>query len=114
MDDLNQKLAQILNDPESMNRVKEMAESILSQNEKQEQPEDSVFGIPDSTELGNIMSIVSKLNQKNDDARTNLLAALKPHLSEPKREKVDTAIKILRLLDLLPALKESGILGKLL
>ena len=114
MDDLNQKLAQILNDPESMNRVKEMAESILSQNEKEEKPEDSVFGIPDSAELTNIMSIVSKLNQKNDDARTSLLAALKPHLSEPKREKVDTAIKILRLLDLLPALKESGILGKLL
>ncbi len=115
MDDLNQKLAQILNDPESMNRVKEMAESILSQNEKpQQEEENSVFGIPDSNELMNIMSIVSKLNQKNDDARTNLLAALKPHLSEPKREKVDTAIKILRLLDLLPVLKESGILGKLL
>ncbi|MBR6533593.1 MAG: hypothetical protein IKT44_04125 [Clostridia bacterium] len=114
MDDLNQKLAQILNDPESMNRVKEMAQSILSQSEKQEQKEDSVFGIPDSAELMNIMSIVSKLNQKNDDARTNLLSALKPHLSEPKQEKVDTAIKILRLLDLLPALKESGILGKLL
>lgn len=114
MDDLNQKLAQILNDPESMNRVKEMAESILSQNDKPKTEEPSVFGIPDSAELMNIMSIVSKLNQKNDDARTNLLAALKPHLSEPKREKVDTAIKILRLLDLLPALKESGILGKLL
>jgi len=65
-------------------------------------------------ELMNIMSIVSKLNTKNDDARTNLLAALKPHLSEPKREKVDTAIKILRLLELLPILKESGVLGKLL
>ncbi len=115
MDDLNLKLAQILNDPESMNRVKEMAESILSKNEKEPaEPENSVFGIPDSDELMNIMSIVSKLNQKNDDARTNLLSALKPHLSEPKREKVDTAIKILRLLDLLPVLKESGILGKLL
>lgn len=114
MDDLNQRLAQILNDPESMNRVKEMAESILSQNDKPQTEEPSVFGIPDSQELMNIMSIVSKLNQKNDDARTNLLAALKPHLSEPKREKVDTAIKILRLLDLLPVLKESGILGKLL
>lgn len=114
MDDLNQKLAQILNNPESMNRVKEMAESILSQNEEKKETESSVFGIPDSDELMSIMSIVSKLNQKNDDARTALLAALKPHLSEPKREKVDTAIKILRLLDLLPALKESGILGKLL
>ncbi len=115
MDDLNQKLAQILNDPESMNRVREMAESILSNEEKtEEKTDDSVFGIPDSAELMNIMSIVSKLNAKNDDARTNLLAALKPHLSEPKREKVDTAIKILRLLELLPVLKESGVLGKLL
>ncbi len=115
MDDLNQKLAEILNDPESMNRVREMAESILSnQDKKEEPPDDSVFGIPDSNELMNIMSIVSKLNAKNDDARTNLLSALKPHLSEPKREKVDTAIKILRLLELLPVLKESGVLGKLL
>lgn len=114
MDDLNLKLAQILNDPESMNRVKEMAESLLSEQPKDEAKDESVFGIPDSAELMNIMSIVSKLNQKNDDARTNLLAALKPHLSEPKREKVDTAIKILRLLDLLPVLKESGVLGKLL
>ncbi|MBE6787187.1 MAG: hypothetical protein E7537_02440 [Ruminococcaceae bacterium] len=113
MDDLNKKLADILNNPESMNRVKEMAESILSQNESPPQ-DDSVFGNVNSDELMNIMSIVSKLNQKNDDARTNLLSALKPHLSEPKREKVDTAIKILRLLDLLPILKESGILGKLI
>ena len=115
MDDLNQKLAQILNDPESMNRVREMAESILSKEEtKEEKSDDSIFGIPDSNELMNIMSIVSQLNAKNDDARTNLLTALKPHLSEPKREKVDTAIKILKLLDLLPILKESGVLGKLL
>lgn len=115
MDELNQKLAQILNDPESMNRVREMAESILSENEKKETEKDeSVFGIPDSSELMSIMSIVSKLNAKNDDSRTALLTALKPHLSEPKREKVDTAIKILRLLELLPVLKESGVLGKLL
>lgn len=115
MDDLNQKLAQILNDPESMNRVKEMAESILSGNEqKNEQPKSAPGDMPDADELIKIMSIVQKLNSNNDDKRTNLLTALKPHLSDPKREKVDTAIKILRLLDLLPILKESGVLGKLL
>ena len=115
MDDLNQKLTEILNDPESMTRVREMAESILSDNAKKDEPEDPSFlGNLDGAELGNIMSIVSKLNQKNDDPRTALLAALKPHLSERKREKVDTAIKILRLLELLPLLKESGVLGKLL
>ncbi len=115
MDDLNQKLAQILNDPESMNRVREMAESILSKdNKKSESEDETLFGKLDGSELTGIMSLVSKLNQSHDDARTNLLAALKPHLSEPKREKVDTAIKILRLLDLLPLLKESGVLGQLL
>ena len=114
MDDLNQKLAQILNNPESMNRVREMAESILSEKDKAEPIDNSVFGNIGTDELSGIMSVVSKLNQSQDDARTNLLAALKPHLSEPKRDKVDTAIKILRLLDLLPILKESGVLGKLL
>jgi hypothetical protein len=92
-----------------------MAESILSDKDtKKPEADNSPFGAVDSGELMNIMSIVSKLNATNDDARTNLLTALKPHLSEPKREKVDTAIKILRLLELLPLLKESGVLGKLL
>ncbi|MBE6777443.1 MAG: hypothetical protein E7542_04960 [Ruminococcaceae bacterium] len=113
MDDLNQKLSQILNDPESMNRVRQMAESILSDKEE-ETTDDSIFGSFGSEELGNIMSIVSRLNNQQNDARTSLLLALKPHLSEAKQEKVDTAIKILRLLDLLPILKESGVLGKLL
>ncbi len=115
MDDLNKKLTEILNDPESMNRVREMAESILTDNnQKEETVDESIFGNLNGAELGNIMSIVSKLNQKNEDPRTTLLTALKPHLSERKREKVDTAIKILRLLELLPLLKESGVLGKLL
>lgn len=114
MDDLNQKLSQILNDPESMNRVRQMAESILSDKEEEKSEDDSIFGSFGGEELGNIMSIVSKLNNQQNDARTSLLLALKPHLSEEKQEKVDTAIKILRLLDLLPILKESGVLGKLL
>lgn len=114
MDDINLKLAQILNDPESMSRVREMAESILSQDSVKQEKNDSPIGAVDSAELMKIMSLVGRLQNQGDDARTNLLAALKPHLSEPKREKVDTAIKILRLLELLPLLKESGVLGKLL
>jgi len=40
--------------------------------------------------------------------------ALNPHLSEESQRRVDTAVKILRVIDLLPALKESGLLEKLL
>ena len=113
MDELSQKLAEILNNPESLNRVREMAEDILGEKPKEE-PQNDIPDLLSNVDLMNVMSLVSKLNTKAEDSRTALLTALKPHLSEPKREKVDTAIKILRLLELLPIIKESGALGKLL
>lgn len=114
MDDLSKKLSEILNDPESMNRVREMAESILSEKPEPEPQKNDLSALADIGEISQIMGLVSRLQSQNDDPRAALLSALKPHLSEAKREKVDTAIKILRLLDLLPLIKESGILGKLL
>lgn len=114
MDDISAKLSEILSDPESMNRVKEMAESILNKSPEPEPPKADLNGLADIGDITQIMGLVSRLQSQNDDPRAALLSALKPHLSEAKQEKVDTAIKILRLLDLLPLIKESGILGKLL
>ena len=114
MDELSAKLSEILSDPESMGRVREMAESILNQKSEPKPPENDLSQLADIGEISQIMGLVSKLQSQNDDPRAALLTALKPHLSEAKREKVDTAIKILRLLDLLPLIKESGILGKLI
>ena len=114
MDDISEKLAELLNDPESLNRVREMAENILGNNDKKETPPESSdssggwFDGLDSAQLGKIMSIMSRLKSNHDDNRAKLLLALKPHLSEPRREKVDTAIKLLKLIDLLPLLKGSG------
>jgi len=114
MDDISAKLSEILSDPESMNRVKEMAESILNKSPEPEPPKADLSALTDIGDITQIMGLVSRLQSQNDDPRAALLSALKPHLSEAKQEKVDTAIKILRLLDLLPLIKESGILGKLL
>jgi len=61
-------------------------------------------------ELKALMSIMGRLKSGNDDSRTRLLLSLKPHLSEPKREKVDTAVKILKIIDMLPLLRETGLL----
>lgn len=122
MDDLNEKLAGLLNDPESMNRVRKMAESLLGSQRQEDTPSpaspmlsntDSV-GIAGGDELRAVMNIMSRLKNEKNDSRTQLLLALKPHLSEPRQEKVDTAVKILRLLDLLPYLKESGVLNLLM
>lgn len=122
MEDLNEKLAEILNDPESMNRVRKMAESLLGNQRQEDTPppappilsNNDNGGISGGDELRAVMNIMSRLKNEKNDSRTQLLLALKPHLSEPKQAKVDTAVKILRLLDLLPYLKESGVLNLLM
>lgn len=117
MDDISEKLADLLNDPDSLNRVREMAESILGGDSKTEPPppdnSGSIFDNMDidPAQLGKILSVMSRLKSDKDDKRSKLLLALKPHLSEPRREKVDTAIKLLKLIDLLPFLKDSGMLN---
>ena len=115
MDDISEKLADLLNDPDSLNRVREMAENILGGNNENRHtpPPNNVGSIFDNmdvdpAQLGKILSVMSRLKSDRDDNRAKLLLALKPHLSEPKREKVDTAIKLLKLIDLLPFLKDSG------
>jgi hypothetical protein len=64
------------------------------------------------------MNTVLKLQQvfqsiNVNDKNTQLLLALKPHFSERRRQKVDQAISMMRLMAMLPALKESGIFAGL-
>ncbi len=114
MDDLSEKLAGILNDPESMNRVKQMAESILGNNQPSlpaTTENDGLNGLLGADEMQTIIKLITKFKNSGPDPRSQLLTALKPHLSEPRREKVETAIKILKIIELLPLLKDSGILN---
>lgn len=113
MDDLSEKLAGILNDPQSMERIRNMAKGLFS-SEKAEESPPAPPSLPDISEIGGIMSMLSRLKIGGEDDRTRLLLALRPHLGEERQKRVDTAIKILRVIDLLPALKESGLLEKLL
>lgn len=112
MDDLNEKLAGILNDPESMERVRKMAENLFGEepSKQSSNTETADFGsLPSGEELQAIMSIISQLKNQKSDQRTHLLTALKPYLSQHRQEKTDNAIKILKLLELLPLIKDSGL-----
>lgn len=62
--------------------------------------------------LGNLGKLSSALS--HDDERTALIRALKPMLSEPRQQKAEEAIRILKLLQLLPLLRDSGLLKGLL
>ncbi len=108
MDDIAEKLSSLLEDPEGLNKIKSLAEGILSDNKKEDKP-DNDFQMPDI----NMLMKLSKAFKSTKDDRINLLLALRPHLSEERKAKVDTAVKLLKIYSLMPLLKESGVLGGL-
>ena len=113
MDDLNGRLEEILSDPESMKRVRMLAESLLGEESEQSgngESEQGEAGASDAADISRIISILGRLENRGDDNRTRLLLALRPHLSERRRVKVDSAVKLLKLIEALPLLKEAGIL----
>lgn len=71
---------------------------------KQKSSANDFFSGIDPQTMMKIANIISKLNSKSDDPRCELIAALKPLLSEQRRHKADEAIKILKLLSMLPFL----------
>ncbi len=114
MDDLNEKLTELLNDPESMKKVREMAENLLG-DPPPEPPTPTaapdLAGLLSGNELGAITSLIARMKTDTGDPRVQLITALRPHLSEKRRERADAAIRLLRLIDLLPLLRESGLLN---
>ena len=129
MNDIVSQLSSFIESKEGMDTVKGLAESLMSGDSdissllssivtdnassvmpppKKEEKTESLPPIsPD--QLSSIMRIMSALNSSSDDSRTRLLLALKPHLSEKRRERVDKAIKIMKLLAIMPMITESGI-----
>ena len=70
-----------------------------------------LFGNIDIDTILKIGEIMSKLSET--DKNTELLLALKPHLSKENQDKVDKALMFLKIMTILPLLKESGLLDKL-
>ena len=68
----------------------------------------SKTGFPDLSVLSRLAPLLSELGKK--DERADFIAALKPLLSEPRQHKADEAVKIIKLMSLVPLLKEQGIL----
>ena len=109
MDDIKSKLSEILNDPEALNNLSQMAETLFSgENSSDGDGSSQTQDFPDMEQLGNIMAIMSKHNGSQDNDRTRLINALKPYLSEKRQAKADNAIKLLKIMELWPLIKESG------
>ncbi len=119
MEDLTEKIAEILSNPEMMNTIKNISGLLGSPSENEscddkESPpesEESSFSFPPEMMqmILKLMPILSSLNNE-DDKYTRFLEALRPLLSEKKRKKLDESSKIFKIIRILPILKNQGIL----
>lgn len=73
---------------------------------------EGLFSGLDPELLIRLMSLMETLNQPDDNER--FLLALRPLLREENRPKIDSAVRLLRLMTLLPFIRESGFLEKLM
>lgn len=114
MDNINDIISSLSDDDIEM--LKGVASSILGDgnaNEQKSAESDKKSVFPNGLNLSqsdlNMMlkakTIIDKMNNTSSkDA--DLILALKPHLSEESRAKADKAIRILKLFDILPYIKE--------
>ena len=130
MDDLSGMIQNLLQDPQTMAQVQSLAKSLglgdttpsmpspesssalsMLQNlmpaQAQNEPQDNMVSL-----LLRAAPLLTTVNQ--EDNATRFLAALRPLLGETRQRKLDEAGRILKLLRLLPLLKESGLLQNIL
>lgn len=87
-------------------------DSDKSDSDKENEQSEGLFSGLDPEMLVSMLSLFETLNQPDDNER--FLLALKPLLREENRKKVDSAIRLMKLFSLLPVLKDSGLLNKLM
>lgn len=69
-----------------------------------------LFSGIDIGSMAKIAGLLGAAGKTSNDEK--LLLALKPLLREENRGKVDTAVRLLKLISLLPLLKDSGLFGQ--
>lgn len=125
MDDLSAAIRDLLQDPQSMAQIQSLAQS-LGLNDTQpvsaNTPNSLQALLPAASAAQNTDPMLSMLMRaapllakaSEEDDATRLLSALRPLLSEARQKKLDDAGRILKLLHLLPLLRESGLLQNIL
>lgn len=117
MDNINEIISSLTDDDIQM--LKGVASSILGEDNSANENTKQGVNLPSANNMlsgfnlsqGDLnmllkaKSVIDKMNNtssKNED----LIIALKPHLSEQSREKADKALRVLKLFEILPYLKE--------
>ena len=121
MDDLMKKMQEVLSDEQSMQQLNELAAMFRS--EMNGTPEHTPGDNPPPAEEGQeaagfdfskLLQLQGLFNSQQEDKNAALLLALRPHVSQERQQRIDRAVKLLRLYTMWSVLKESGLLQDLI
>ena len=114
MSEWDEKLNSILSDPEAMSQIMSLAQSLSGQGEHAEDPSaegtpvtetgpDEESGLPgglDPELLRRIRPLMEQMNRPESNETAAFLRALRPFLSEKRRDKVERAAQLARVIHL--------------
>lgn len=121
MDDVMGRIQEMLSDEESMQQIKELADMLSVSSAPPEQPppanNSDNNNNNNNNDIGFDFSMIFKIQEimsaAKSDKDTELIMALKPHLSAEKQERADKAVKFMKLFSVWETLKSSGMLNDL-
>ena len=102
MDDLEQKLSSLLADPAAMERVGSLLRSLGADDAPPEPAESTAPTSPPAPSLESLLPLLTSAGKENPN--TALLQALRPYLHGEREKRLDDALHLLRLTELLPLL----------
>jgi len=110
MEDISKKISEILNDPEAMSRLQNLAGMFdngsdnTAQSSAAPQPDEDQ-GFDGAEMLSAAMKFMPLLKRlREDDEASAFLKALRPLLSPERQQKLDEALKIQQIMKLVPML----------
>ena len=111
MSDIQDKINQILNDPEALRQVQSLGAQLglsgSAPSDPAPAPKPPESGGDMMTALTSLAPMMSRFSEDDDVSR--LLGALRPFLSEEKQQKLDRAQRLMKLVRIIPLIKDSGL-----
>ena len=109
MSEMEDRLNSVLNNPQMMQQILSMAQSMGGQNQKEDSPQ-KIDSMPE-IDLGMLQKISGLAGQSGiDKDQRSLLHALSPYLSQERISKLEKAMRAAKMARMATALMNSGAL----
>ncbi|MBP3300584.1 MAG: hypothetical protein J6M34_03680 [Clostridia bacterium] len=106
MSDLFSKVSELLSDPESAQKIKSIAASLSGEGSDPAEDSSESLPLPLPDEGASGGDLLPSFGVASSHSREiNLLNALRPYLRSSRAEKVDRALKAIRVIDLLSRIR---------